>query len=431
MRGMPERRLLRPRRALPAAAAVLAAALLLSGCSLPGLYGVPLPGGADLGGHPYRVRAQFGNVLDLVPQSAVRVNDVPVGRVERIELDGWTARVTMLVNGDVRLPANARAELRQTSLLGEKFVALEPPAAEQPQGTLADGALIPLARTNRNPEVEEVLSALSALLTGGGIAQLHVITRELNRALTGRETEVRGLLADLTTFIGTLDTQRAHITRALEGLDRLSATLAANRASIAGALDSMPAALHVLADQRQQLTSMLTALARLGATGTRVINASRDDVLADLARLRPTLGRLADAGDALPRSLGFLLTFPFPDTAVQGIRGDYANAFITLDGDVQDILAILAGQRAAAVPKPGAAQPPALPGTPSLPPVLPLPTLPGVSGLPLGPAGTAQGGATSDGSAPGGPAAGGPAEGGSATSGGGPDLIGVLVGAGS
>ncbi len=387
------------RRLTRLAGLAVAGAVTVSGCGFPGLYGVPLPGGPDVGNHPYRVRAEFVNVLDLVPQSAVRVNDVPVGRVERIELDGWIARVTLLVNGDVRLPANAHAELRQTSLLGEKFVALAPPTHAPPEGTLADGALIRLADTNRNPEVEEVLSALSALLNGGGVEQLQVITRELNRALTGRETEVRSLLANLETFIGGLDAQRSHITRALDNLGRLSATLAANRDAIGRSLDTMPAALKVLSDQRRQLTTMLTALARLGVTGTRVINASRDDVLADLARLEPTLRKLAEAGDALPRSLGFLLTFPFPDTALNGIGGDYANAFITLNADVLEILDNLTAQKQAGRPggggpRPGPASLPTLPGAsgdttllPGLPlpgPPLPGPPLPGTGGTRTG-----------------------------------------------
>ena len=41
-----------------------------------GIYSIPLPGGASLGSHPYQVTAQFANVVDLVPQSAVKVNDV-------------------------------------------------------------------------------------------------------------------------------------------------------------------------------------------------------------------------------------------------------------------------------------------------------------------------------------------------------------------
>jgi phospholipid/cholesterol/gamma-HCH transport system substrate-binding protein len=385
----------------------LLATLTVSGCGLPGLYGVTLPGGADVGSHPYRVRAQFANVLDLVPQSGVRVNDVPVGRVEKIELNGWVAQVTLLINGDVRLPANARAELRQTSLLGEKYVSLAPPTEVAPEGQLGDGGLIPLSSTNRNPEVEEVLAALSLLLNGGGVEQLQVITHELNQALSGRETELRGLLGNLNTFIAGLDRQKSQITRALTGIDRLARTLAANQAVIGRTLDTLPSALHVLAGQRAQLTQMLTALARLGATGTRVINSSRDDLLADLASLRPTLQQLANAGDALPKSLGFLLTFPFPDTAVAGIHGDYANAFITLDADVLDLLRTVSAQRTGGTPgqSPPGTQPPAvLPGLPDVP------TLPGTNGTGLLPQLPTPGGP---------PAAPGV-----------PDLLGILLGGG-
>src|SRR5271166_2925807 len=86
------------------ASAVLVTAL--ASCSsggFNGIYSIPLPGGASLGSHPFQVTAQFSNVGDLVPQSAVMVNDVAVGRVTRIFLPhgSWTAHVTMLVNGSV------------------------------------------------------------------------------------------------------------------------------------------------------------------------------------------------------------------------------------------------------------------------------------------------------------------------------------------
>src|SRR5207248_5576770 len=102
------------------AAAAAALAIAVAGCSsggFNGIYSLPLPGGASLGSHPYQVTARFANVVDLVPQSAVRVNDVAVGRVSRIYLPqgSWTADVTMVINGDVRLPANAIAELQQSS----------------------------------------------------------------------------------------------------------------------------------------------------------------------------------------------------------------------------------------------------------------------------------------------------------------------------
>ena len=82
-------------------AALTAGVLLLAECGgFRGAYSLDLPGGADLGDDPYTVTVQFLDVLDLVPQSGVRVADVPVGRVDEIELnDDWTAEVTLTVNG--------------------------------------------------------------------------------------------------------------------------------------------------------------------------------------------------------------------------------------------------------------------------------------------------------------------------------------------
>ncbi len=199
----------------------------VSGCTsggFTGLYALPLPGGADVGAHPYRVAIEFADVLDLVPQAGVKVNDVPVGRVERIGLseDGRKAVVTVAVNDSVRLPANAVARLRQSSLLGEKYVELAAPDGDASADRLTDGAVIPVARTNRNPEVEEVLGALSLLLNGGGIGQLQEITRELNKVMAGNESEIRGFLSTVDTLVSDLDAHRGEITRALDGLNRLS-----------------------------------------------------------------------------------------------------------------------------------------------------------------------------------------------------------------
>ena len=158
---------------------------------------------------------EFRDVLDLVPQSAVKVDEVTVGKVDDVSLDGYTAVVTVRLNGDVKLPANAFATIRQTSLLGEKFVDLAPPTTETPTGELENGDTIPLSRSGRNPEVEEVLGALSLLLNGGGVAQLKTITQELNKALDGREPQVRSVLSRLDTFMGQLDQNKHEIITAI------------------------------------------------------------------------------------------------------------------------------------------------------------------------------------------------------------------------
>lgn len=331
------------------AAAALSASMLcfsmlgVAGCGVlqGGLQNVPLPGGADTGSNPYHVTAEFSDVLELVPQSLVKVNDVSVGAIQAIRLapDTWHAMVTMAVNRGVVLPANAVARVRTTSLLGEKFVELAAPSSEPSQGQLADGAVIPLTRTSRATDVEEVLGALSLLLNGGGVDQIRTIATELNAALSGHEPQLRALLADLNTLVSGLDARKAEINRALDALNRLSATLTRQRGQIVTALDGLPPGLQVLADQRTQLVGTLQALDRLSAVATDTINRSRDNLVADLQLLRPTLQQLAAAGADLPNALELIATYPFTDGAArEAFLGDYANLYVRADLNLGTVL---------------------------------------------------------------------------------------------
>lgn len=332
---------------LRTAAAALAAAATLSGCGFQGLYQTTLPGGADVGKHPYRVLIDFGNVLDLVPQAAVKVNDVSVGRVEKVTLVDWHAQVQIVIRADVKLPANAHAEIRQTTLLGEKFVSLTlPPSPEISDTVLLAQAPhpgyayphIPLGRTGANPEVEEVLGALSLLLNGGGLEQLKTITHELNAALDGHTQDVRSLLSQLTTFTKTLNGQKDRILTAIDNLDKLARTLDTQKQTLATALDTMPQALKVLNDERSQLVQLLKSLSNLSGIATRVITQSTDNTVADLRHLQPILTELGKAGPDLVKGLELLSTYPFPRTAPNGVRGDYTNLWVTADLDLSTVL---------------------------------------------------------------------------------------------
>ena len=289
------------------------AALLLSGCEFEGAYDLPLPGSPVDEGNSYTVTAEFADVLNVVPRSVVMVNDVTVGEVIEVDRVGWHAEIIMRVKDGTELPDNVVADIRQSSLLGEKYVALEPPRTEDPVGELGEGDTIPLSSTGRNPEVEEVLGALSFLLSGGGVGQLGTITQELNNVMSGRTDRLRHLLGSLESVIGTLDSQRAEIISALESMNGLTSTLNAEKETIGEALDVMGPAVDVLARQHDELIAMLGALDRLGKVGTRVIGASKDDLIATLANLEPVLAKLHETGDKLapgPRHDGQL---PLPE----------------------------------------------------------------------------------------------------------------------
>ena len=329
------------RRAATAVVSLLAGVLVLSGCSV---YDAPLPGGADTGKNPMTIKVMFRDVLDLVPQSTVKVNDVTVGKVTSVDLKGYVAQVTIAIPRDVDLPDNARAQIRQTSLLGEKFVSLEKPQ-DPGSGKLGNGDTIGLDRTGRNPEVEEVLGALSLLLNGGGVGQLKTIVSELNNAFDGNEVQARSVLTQIKTFIGQLDENKSSIVLALENTNRLAANLRKQDQTIKNTLDDVPAALRSVNGQRADLVKLLKSLTRLSGVGVRVIRASKQSTINSLRDLAPVLDQFAKSGDNLAKSFQVFLTYPFVDEAVgrdpQVARnlhmGDYTNLSVNLNIDLLNL----------------------------------------------------------------------------------------------
>lgn len=330
----------RLRRSVATLAGLLAGGVLITGCDFD-VYALPLPGGTDVGSDPITVTVEFRDVLDLVPKSAVKVNDVNVGQVKAVSLDGYTAKVVLLLRRDTELPDDTLAEIRQTSLLGEKFVSLSAPDGGG-QGELSSGDTIALERSGRNPEIEEVLGALSLILNGGGVAQAQTITQEINKALGGRESAARSALDQVDTFTATLDSNKADIVNAIEALNRLSLAATEQQDDIDAALDELPSALTSIDGQRQDLVRMLAALDQLGNVGVRVIQASKEATVDSIQQLQPVLTQLAASGDDLVNSFNVFLTYPFVDEVVgrdpQVARnlhvGDYTNLSATLELDL-------------------------------------------------------------------------------------------------
>ncbi|KAA1426140.1 MCE family protein [Nocardioides antri] len=318
------------RRTLAAVVAGATIALPVTGCGVTGgVYEMPLPGGADLGQRPMTITAEFGDVLDLVPHSGVKLDHVDVGEVTAIDLapDGRSAVVTLRIRGDLGLSADTSARIQQTSLLGEKYVALEPGDSAD---ALADGARLERLRTSQAVGAEEVLGALSALLNGGGIAQFQTISRELQAVGGGRTDGVRAFLEEMGDLVGSLDRRRTSITDAIDGLHALSTSLDDNRAQIDRVLTDLTPGIEALADQRSELVGMLEALDRLSVVTLDVLDRAGDDIAADLDALAPVLDQLARTGRDLPLSLEVLLTFPFTDAVLEAARGDYLNLYVTL-----------------------------------------------------------------------------------------------------
>ncbi|MFJ9389989.1 MCE family protein [Nocardioides sp. NPDC101246] len=339
--------------------ALAAGSLALSGCSFTRVQDLPLPGSVR-GEDTYPVTVVFADANNLVPNETCRMNDAIIGSVESVTLaKDLRAQVVCRVKRSVKLPANLSPTLAETSLLGERYVALDPPAGEESRGRLAPGATIEEAATHISPNVEVVLSALSQVLNGGNLGKVASITDELTAVLEG--TDVPATLKAIERFIATLDTNRDTLVRTLDSLDRFAARLAEQRTAIAAAIDSVPGGLRVLEQERPKVVRTLAAVQDLSERATTVIDRSKRATVADLKRLVPVVESLATSGNDLAMLIERLSTFPFPTNTMAVMKGDYGGALANIVVDVDLLNQLLmpqAGSLAAETAKDAARETP-------------------------------------------------------------------------
>ena len=304
----------------------------ISGCGWRGLNSLSLPGTQGTGPGSFVIQAQMPDVNNIEPNSRVRVADVTVGHVTKIERQGWHALLTMRLDGDVNLPANATAKIGTTSLLGSLHIELAPPTDEPPQGKLGDGSVIPLSHGGAYPSTEQTLAALSMVLNGGGLGQVQDITEALSTAFRGREQDVRSLIAQLGEFTTHLNDQTGDIIAAADSLNSLVGKFATQQPVLDRALATVPDALAVLNSERDNLAQAADQLGKFSALTVDTVNQTSANLVKELNQVGPVLESLADAGPSLTRSLSLLATFPFPNETLENFqRGDYANLTAIVD----------------------------------------------------------------------------------------------------
>jgi phospholipid/cholesterol/gamma-HCH transport system substrate-binding protein len=323
-------------RRMRASLLVVLAVVALSGCSalrdFRGANTFPLPGTKGGGPGHYTIQVQMPDVQNLQQNSRVRVNDVTVGNVTKIERQGWHALLTMTIDRDVDLPANATATLGQTSVLGSLHIELAAPRGVPPQGKLHNGSLIPMSSAGAYPSTEQTLGALSLMLNGGGLGQIQDLTKALSTAFTGREQDLRSLIGQLDEFVAYVNDQKDDIIAAANSLNNLAVQFAEQKPVIDKALKALPEALSVLKDERKNLADAVDQVGKFGALAADSINQTKTNLIKELKDIGPVLQSAADAGPALTRALDLFVTLPFPKSMVEKIvRGDYLNVSVIVD----------------------------------------------------------------------------------------------------
>ena len=105
-------------------------------------FAVEAGAGVAIGGSTYEVNARFTNIGGLKSGSQVFIAGVPVGRVEKIDLDAqYVAIVHLNLQQQVHVPSDTIASIKTSGLIGDKYIALAPGADSKnlpPGGTITD-----------------------------------------------------------------------------------------------------------------------------------------------------------------------------------------------------------------------------------------------------------------------------------------------------
>jgi phospholipid/cholesterol/gamma-HCH transport system substrate-binding protein len=312
--------------------ALVASTVALSSCSnWHGIANVSLPGGPGTGPGSYTINVQMPDALALNTNSRVLVADAFVGQVRKIRLNGWVATLTLGLDKDVKLPKNATAKIGQTSLLGSQHLELTAPPDPSPE-PLTRGDTIPLKNSSAFPTTERTLASIAAVLRGGGIPNLEVVTNEVNNMLGGRGEQIRAFLGKLDTFTAELNKQRDDIARAIDSTNRLLAYVAKRSDVLDRALTDFPPLIKHLAEKQQLLINAIEAVGRLSQAADQYLSQARGNLHTDLQSLQCPLKELGRVAPDLPIALHILPTQPFLVDAIPKIvRGDYLNLSGTFD----------------------------------------------------------------------------------------------------
>ncbi|MEU6038942.1 MCE family protein [Actinomadura sp. NPDC047616] len=173
--------------------------------------------------------AAFAEAAGLKPDEEVRIAGVKVGKVTELELDGDHVKVTFRVDDEVRLGWKTTAAIKIKTLLGAHYVELKPDGT----GRLKH---IPRARTSTPFEVVPAIGELSQRVDD-------IDTRQLAKSFD--------VLSD--TFENSPDEIRA----ALQGLRRLSHTVASRDDELHELADRAKDVSQLLADRNQDFVKLL------------------------------------------------------------------------------------------------------------------------------------------------------------------------------
>lgn len=288
-----------------AAALVAMLAIPLIGCS---------------GGGGVKATTIVDDVADMAKGAPVMFADVTVGSVSNITLtDDNRAKLTLSIEESADVPADVIAKVRRTSVIGEKFVALEPMEDAGPE-PLEDGATI--RDSEVVPDFEQLVSSGTALLGAVSANELALLLDEGARGFGGNGGDLRTVLEGFDTVMASYASRTETIGNLIRSIDAFAASVGPHAEAHAEALANLSEATRILAEERVALMDLLQRLRDLSVEGRRIFDTHMDRMQRQLNGLRVVTDVLRER----QKELGLLLeNLPIHNSTItSALIDDYA-----------------------------------------------------------------------------------------------------------
>ncbi len=171
------------------------------------------------------VSASFGDANGLTEGAVVAVAGVPVGEVRSLGIDHDQVVAELALEPDVHIRTDAVARIRARSMLGEKFVDLQPRSLDAPLAK--DGDML---QTVQHTEIDQMVNELGPLVGALDPEALTRLTQALTEAIEEDPDRIKRMLEHADTILA----RGAEVSEELPGLvDETRATLRETRATLA------------------------------------------------------------------------------------------------------------------------------------------------------------------------------------------------------
>lgn len=273
------------------------------------------------GGTTYQ--ADFTDAGGLKVNDDVRIAGVKVGHVQQISLAGSVVLVKFRVKGGPPLGSDTRADIKIKTLLGTKYLAVTPAGA----GRLRPSQPIPVSRTTTPLDVTTAFIGLAQHVGQIDTTQLAKAFDTIAATFKNSPAQVRSALDGLSRLSTTIASRDSQLQALLQHARGVTGVLAARDSEVVKLINDGDQVLQMVEQQRAVIHDLLVNTASMASQLSALVQENQAVIKPAMDHLLAVTTILQRNQDSLDRTVHLLAPFVRDFTNVLG-NGRWFDTFV-------------------------------------------------------------------------------------------------------